>query len=87
MEMTEVIAKYGEKIKAFEFTTEKVYLLLGDKTKITDRELLWVGRALDKAGVWVIIGMIDPDALRIVQLEKDDEEKLGVKAGGLIHTV
>lgn len=73
--LRELVAKYGEGIKGFQFDKEKVYLLLGDSAKIDHQQLLWVGRALDKAGIWVIIGMIEPDALRVVEMHKPEGSK------------
>lgn len=73
--LTELIAKFGEGIKGLKFEGGNIYLLLGDKEKIDQRELLWVGRALDKAGIDVIIGMIEPDALRVIELKRPESEK------------
>jgi len=73
--LRELVARYGHGITQLTFDKEKVYLLLGDKTKIDDRQLLWVGRTLDKHGCSVIIGMIEPDALRIVELTRAESSK------------
>lgn len=75
VKLTELISKYGEGIKGLQFDKDHVYLLLGDKNKIDQQQLLWVGRALDKAGCYVIIGMIEPDALRIVELKRPESAK------------
>lgn len=75
VKLTELVAKYGEGIKALTFDKDHVYLLLGDASKIDQQQLLWVGRALDKAGCYVIIGMLEPDALRIVELRRPEASK------------
>ena len=89
MSIEEVKAKYGKYINALEFDTSKVYLLLGNANKVTQRELLWAGRALDKAGIWVIIAMMEPDALRVVELEKPagEEKPLIVLPDRGVHVV
>jgi len=73
--LRELVARYGHGITQLTFDKDKVYLLLGDKSKIDDRQLLWVGRTLDKHGCSVIIGMIEPDAIRIVELTRAESSK------------
>lgn len=77
MTFEEVQAKYGEAIKYLEFSKDRVYLLLGNSKKLNQQQLLWAGRALDRAGVDVLIAMLDEDALRVVELRKQDSKTEG----------